>query len=98
MTHPLELPDNSNTSIIIDAMVVVQEQVVFKEQINYCDDLGNRFVTALQHKINGYKIGYVVFDDFSVKTSSKDLTRKRRSGGKSSAKGYKAEDGTSVPF
>ena len=28
LTYPLELPDNSNTSIIIDAMVVVQEQVV----------------------------------------------------------------------
>ena len=39
LTHPLELPHNSNTSIIIDTMAVVQEQVVFKEQINYCEDL-----------------------------------------------------------
>ena len=53
-TNPLELPDNSNTSIIIDAMVVVQEQVVLRNKsitvkiYNY-----NRFVTDLQHKING---------------------------------------------
>ena len=44
LIHPLELSDNSNTSIIIDAMVMVQEQVVFKKQINYREDLGNGFV------------------------------------------------------
>ena len=75
---------------------MVQEQVVFKEQINYCEDLGDRFVTALQHKINGYKIGYVVFDDYSVKTSLKDLTRKGRTGGKFFSKGYKVEYGTKI--
>ena len=39
LTHPLVLQYTSNTAIIIDAMVAVQEQVVFKTHIINCEEL-----------------------------------------------------------
>ena len=39
------------------------------ESLETNQDLANSFVTLFQHKINGYKIGYVFFGDYLVKTS-----------------------------
>ena len=77
-----ELVIPAKTCIICDAMAVVNELVVFKSVIKTCKDLCKEFVQAIERKARGYKCLYVVFDDYSVQSSLKDATRKRRTGGK----------------
>ena len=77
-------------------MVIVQELVVFKTQIKTCKDLLLLFVNSIDHKLKSYRIGYIVFDNYSVETSLKDAISKRRTDGKSVHKGYKVKDSTKI--
>ena len=79
-------------------MVIVQELVVFKTQIKTCKDLLLRFVNFIDHKLKSYRIGYIVFVNYSVETSLKYATRKRCTDGKSVHKGYKVEDSTRIKY
>ena len=63
-------------------MVVVNEQVVFKDAIKNCKDLADHIVCDVQRKSYSYTGAYIVFDDYSVESSLKETTRKC-TGGKS---------------
>ena len=78
-------------------MAVVNEQAAFKANINNCKDLANHLVRAIDSKSCGYVCSYVVCDKYNVKSSLKDSTRKRRTGGKSSyVVNYKIDDNTKI--
>ena len=96
MSHPTNLENLHQSVLVIDAMVVVQKQVVNKTDIKNCKDLGRYFVNSINGIGKGYKTSYVIFDDYSVETSLKDATRQLRNGGKASYKRYKVEDDTKI--
>ncbi len=62
--------------------------IAFKENIKTCYDLAHSIAKTIEYQTKGYAIGYVIFDVYSVNNSIKDATRKRRTAGKSSSKGY----------
>ena len=63
-------------------MAIVNEQVVFKDVIKNCNDLSEHLVRAVDRKAYGYTSAYIIFDHYSLKSSLKDTTRKRHTGGK----------------
>ena len=65
------------SGVVFDGMAVVNEQVV-----RNCKNLADHVVLAVQNKSYSYSGAYVVFDDYSVESSLKETTRKRRTGGK----------------
>ena len=78
-------------------MAIVQEQAVFKESIKTCKDLATHVVHAIHIKSRAYASTYVVFDNYSVPSSLKDSTRKRRTKGRSShIPDYQVDDNTRI--
>ena len=82
MANCIHVPEH--TCLLLDAMAVVNEQAAFKGNINNCKDLANHVVCATYSKSHEYVCSYIVYDNFKVKSSLNDSTRKRRTGGKSS--------------
>ena len=70
------------SGVVFDGMAVVNKQVVFKDAIKNYKNLADHVVRAVQTKSYSYSGAYVVFDDYSVESSLKETTRKRRTGGK----------------
>ena len=71
--------------------------MVFKGYINNCKDLANRFVCATGSTSHECVCSYVVFDNYNVKSSLNDSTRKRHTRGKSSyVVNYKINDNTKI--
>ena len=101
MTLPsTQCPDTTvpeHTCLLPDAMEVVNQQAAFKGNINNCKDLANHLVCATGSKTHEYVCSYVVFDNYNVRSSLNDSTRKRRTGGKSSyVVNYKIDDDTKI--
>ena len=85
------------TCLLFDGMAVVNEQAFYKDSINNCSDLADYFVDAIDKKSHSYAFSYVLFDNYTVKSSMKDDTRQQRTGGKSLYKpAYKVEDSTQI--
>ncbi|KAG0729586.1 hypothetical protein GWK47_030011 [Chionoecetes opilio] len=87
---------HDNTCIIFDGMAIVQEMAANKERIKTCKDLSDAITRAVNYKSKGYVIVYVIFDDYSVQTSMKNVTRKRRTGDKSLGRGFKVDKTTPI--
>ena len=98
---PIEIHSNlannlENTTILFDAMAVVHEMAVFKEEIKTCRSLADYFAKAIDTKSKHYGNAYVIFDNYNVK-SLKENTRQRRTGGTAShAPEYKIDNDTRI--
>ena len=98
---PIEIHSNlannlENTTILFDAMAVVHEMAVFKEEIKTCRSLADYFAKAIDTKNKLYGNAYVTFDNYNVK-SLKENTRQRRTGGTAShAPEYKIDNDTRI--
>ena len=85
------------TCVLYDGMAIVQEQAVFKANIKTCKDLATHGVDAINIKSHSYASTYVVFDNYSVPSSLKASTRKRRTKRRSShIPEYQVDDNTPI--
>ena len=85
------------TCVLYDGMAIVQEQAVFKANIKTCKDLATHVVDAINITSHSYASTYVVFDNYSVPSSLKASTRKRRTKGRSShIPEYQVDDNTPI--
>ena len=59
------------SGVVFDGMAVVNEQVVFKDAIKNSKDLADHVMCAVQRKSYSYTGAYVVFDDSSLKETTR---------------------------